>query len=157
MSISESHISQLFLSVLHHDHSSTVAQENTLTPWDDASEEALHSLLLINMLCTFVGTPSEILAASLSLILKNLKWPNNPETDHRGATRGKELADFVIKYIGMTSQTIDDTEISGHETESSHVQHIEACISVSQLPSLSCLSSHFREFKRAFNHCSGCC
>ncbi len=69
MSISESHISQLFLGVLHHDHSSTVAQENTLAPWDYASEEALYSLLLINMLCTFVGTASKILAASLSLIL----------------------------------------------------------------------------------------
>jgi hypothetical protein len=130
LSISEAQLSEPPLSVLHDNHSRAVTQEHALTTWDDASEEALDSLLLVYVLGAFICRAAKVIASCLGLILKDLEGPDNPKSYHGGTTAAQKLAHLRIKNICVTSHAVNDTEVSSHESECSNVQHLEACVSI---------------------------
>jgi hypothetical protein len=96
-SISESHLSKFPLRVLHDHHGSTVSQKYTLTSGDDAPEESFHPLLFVYMSCALNCTSSKVFASSLCLVLKNLKGPNKPESNHGCTARAEKLTYFFIE------------------------------------------------------------
>jgi hypothetical protein len=116
LSVPKSELCESPLRVLHDDHGSAVAEEHTLTPRYYTSEESFDALLLINVLRAFVSAPSEILASSLRLIFEHLERPDDPEAQHGSRTAAEELAHLVIENIGVPSHTVDDAEISRHQT-----------------------------------------
>jgi len=79
-----------------------------LTPWDDSSEEALDTLLLINMFCALRSGPAEVSRPGLCLIFKDFKWPHKPEREHRGQATAEELANLILEDVGMTAEAVQD-------------------------------------------------
>jgi hypothetical protein len=79
-----------------------------LTPWDDPSEEALDTLLLINMFGALRSGPAEVSRPCLCLIFKDFEWPHKPEREHRGQAAAEELPNLIVENVGMTADAIQD-------------------------------------------------
>ena len=79
-----------------------------MTPRDDASEEALDTLLLIYMFGALRSGPAEVSRPGLCLIFKDFKRPYKPESEHRGQATAEELPNLVVENVGMTAEAVQD-------------------------------------------------
>ena len=76
----------MLLSLLHDNHSSSIAQEYGLSTWNETSEEALDALRLVDELCSLARGVSDALCLGLCQVFEDLKWPDQEPGDVRGTT-----------------------------------------------------------------------
>ena len=140
--------------ILHNYHCSTISQKDALASWDDTPEEPPSPMYFHDISSSFKGSLTCVFCLSLRLILEGFKWPNDPESHHRGAATGEELSPFSFEKISFSSKTIYTTKVKSHKPSRSRIKHSKSFIYILKLPLLPCLSSYLCIFKWALNKCS---